>query len=134
MPLYDYECTNCKIEVELSTGMNEVPRCKICMEPMRRLITLGAGGIKRSDAPWIRSVNGYLNEPEYQGHIETREQARAHIEREYSDPDPNATSPTRYYLFFSRANVFVRITAPPDVAKELAVIVLPPHFYPGLIL
>jgi len=40
--------------------------------------------------------------------------------KEYSYPDPNAISPARYYVFFSRANVFVRITAPQDVAKELA--------------
>lgn len=98
MPLYDYECTNCKIEVELQTGMNEIPRCKICLGDMRRLITIGSGGIKRSDAPWIRSVNHYLNEPEYHGQIETREQARAHIEREYSDPDPKVQELKKEYL------------------------------------
>jgi len=86
------------VEVELHTGIDEQPRCKVCMEPMRRLISIGHGGVKRSDAAWIRSVNGYLNEPEYQGHIETREQARAHIEREYSDPDPKVQELKKEYL------------------------------------
>lgn len=103
MPLYDYECTNCKIEVELTTGMDEIPRCEICHGEMRRLITLGSGGVKRSDAPWIRSVNGFLNDLEFvhQGraeHIETREQARAHIKRQYSDPHPRVQELKKEYL------------------------------------
>lgn len=98
MPLYDYECTNCRIEVELQTGMDEQPRCQTCQGQMRRLITLGAGGIKRSDAPWIRSVNHFLNEPEYDGRIETREEARAHIEAKYSDPDPRVQELKKEYL------------------------------------
>lgn len=103
MPLYDYECTNCRIEEELSTGIEEIPRCKVCQGDMRRLITLGHGGIKKSDAPWIRSVNGYLNDRESaqlgkQEYIETREQARAHIEREYSDPHPNVQALKKEYL------------------------------------
>lgn len=98
MPLYDYECTNCKIEVELHTGMDEIPRCKTCLGDMRRLISMGHGAHKRSDAPWIRSVNHYLNDPEYHGQIETREQARAHIERQYSDPDPKVQELKKEYL------------------------------------
>ncbi len=103
MPRYDYECTNCKTETELHTGMDEVPRCKVCMEPLRRLITLGHGGIKKSDASWIRGVNGYLNDMEFveKGKvplIETREQARAQIEQEYSDPHPRVQALKREYL------------------------------------
>ncbi len=103
MPLYDYECTNCKIEVELVTGMNEIPSCKICLGDMRRLITLGHGGVHRSDAAWIRSVNGYLNDEEFAQrgrvpYIETREDARAHIEQQYSDPHPNVQALKKEYL------------------------------------
>ena len=103
MPLYDYECTNCKIEIELQTGMDEEPRCEICQGKLRRLISIGHGAYKRSDAPWIRSVNGYLNDLEFvhkgrAKHIETREQARAHIEQQYSDPDPKVQELKKEYL------------------------------------
>jgi putative FmdB family regulatory protein len=103
MPLYDYECTNCMVQVELSTGMDEKPRCDKCHTQMRRLITLGHGGVKRSDASWIRSVNGYLNDLEFaqkgkQEYISTREQARAHIEREYADPHPRVQERRKEYL------------------------------------
>ncbi len=103
MPLYDYECTNCKTEVELHTRIEEIPRCEVCMEQMRRLISIGHGAYKRSDAPWIRSVNGYLNDKEFveKGrvpYIETREQARAQIEREYSDPHPRVQALKKEYL------------------------------------
>lgn len=103
MPLYDYECTNCMVEVEMQTRIDEQPRCKVCMEPMRRLISMGHGAYKRSDAPWIRTVNGYLNDKEFVEngrieYIETREQARAHIERQYSDPDPKVQELKKEYL------------------------------------
>jgi putative FmdB family regulatory protein len=103
MPLYDYECTNCKTEIELHTRIEEIPRCEVCMEQMRRLISMGHGAYKRSDAPWIRSVNGYLNDKEFaqrgkQEYISTREQARAQIEREYSDPHPRVQELKREYL------------------------------------
>lgn len=103
MPTYDYECTNCKTEIELITRINDEPRCQVCYTQLRRLITLGHGGIKKSDAPWIRGVNGYLNDKELveKGivpRIETREQARAQIEREYSDPHPRVRELKKEYL------------------------------------
>ena len=94
MPLYDYGCPECGAEIEVFHKMDEIVRqvCIECRVPMQKLITTGM--VKRPDASWIRDVNGFgLNDLEFvhkgrQEYIETREQARAAIDRVYGDPHP----------------------------------------------
>jgi putative FmdB family regulatory protein len=95
MALYDYRCDDCEIEQEVTHRMDEEPHieCTTCKGGMRKIISGGAGCYKRSDAPWIKCVNGFMNDLEHvqQGRVEeitTREQARAQIKRLYADPYP----------------------------------------------
>ena len=106
MPLYDYGCTKCDNIQELSHRMNEIVSlfCTLCRSPMKKLLTFGSGeNIKRPDAPWLRSLNGFLNDGEFvtkgkQKEITTREQARAAINRIYSDTNPKVQALRKRYL------------------------------------
>lgn len=103
MPLYDYGCPKCGAEQEVFHKIDEQVRmvCMDCNVPLQKLLTTGL--YKRPDASWIKDVNGFgLNDLEYvrkgkQEFIETREQARAAIDRVYSDPHPRVQELRKRY-------------------------------------
>ena len=103
MPLYDYGCTECDNVVEVFHRIDELVRfmCTTCRVPMQKLMTIG--GVKRPDASWIASINGTINDladarTGKQEFIETREQARAAINKTYSDPHPRVQALRKRYL------------------------------------
>ena len=94
MPTYDYRCVYCDNVIEVFHKMSEEPKysCTLCKNPM--LKQLSDGFVKRQDARWIdECANGAMNDLTEvrrgkQERITTREQARAHIKRDYADPYP----------------------------------------------
>lgn len=91
MPLYDFHCIKCDRWEEryADSGDAELP-CE-CGGMQRKKLTFG--GIKRQDAPWIKDINGVVNDLEFaqrgkQEYIETRGQARKRISKLYADPYP----------------------------------------------
>ena len=96
MPLYDYKCHKCDFVVEKFHMMDDSPKfyCPDCHDiPLVKLMSFG--GLKRPDAPWIRDINGYINDLEFvnkgrEERIETREQARKKIKELYATPYPRA--------------------------------------------
>ena len=94
MALYDYGCKNCDHEEEKAHKMAEAPlyQCPRCDHLMVKLLTTGAP--KLPDSPWIEEcANGAMNDLSEvrkgrQPKITTREQARAHIRRDYANPYP----------------------------------------------
>jgi putative FmdB family regulatory protein len=103
MPLYDYGCPECGNEIEVFHKMDERVRqvCIDCNVPMQKL--LSTGFIKRPDAGWVKDINGTINDlgeakAGRQEYIETREQARKHINKVYSDPHPRVQELRKRYL------------------------------------
>lgn len=103
MPLYDYGCKSCDNVIEVFHKMAERVRmvCTNCREPMQKLMS--DGFVKRPDANWIKDINGAINDlgeaqRGKQEYIETREQARKHINRVYSDPHPRVQALRQRYL------------------------------------
>ena len=94
MPVYDYGCKNCDFVEEKYHKMTESPayKCPHCESVMTK--HMSDGFVKRPDAPWIEEcANGVMNDlgevqRGRQENITTREQARAHIRRDYADPYP----------------------------------------------
>jgi putative FmdB family regulatory protein len=58
MPLYDYECVECRQIVEIYTSADdvEIRPCPVCGNDMKRIISWGGANVFREEAPWIRSV------------------------------------------------------------------------------
>jgi putative FmdB family regulatory protein len=103
MPLYDYGCPECGNEVEVFHKISESVRqmCVNCRVPMQKLLTTGM--VKRPDASWVKDINGTINDLEEaqkgrQEYIETREQARKHINHAYRDPHPKVQELRKRYL------------------------------------
>jgi putative FmdB family regulatory protein len=103
LPLYSYKCESCGYEFDAVNKIADrnYQTCSRC-ESLCEIQITGFFN-KRSDAKWIQSVNGFLNDPEFvaqgrQRHIETREQYRNHIETVYSDPDPRVKALKEEYL------------------------------------
>lgn len=93
MPLYDYACHACKQIREVFHKINEEGPfdCPNCKWPMEKLIS--AVALKRPDAPWLRDMNGIVNDLERvnegkEERIETREQMVRKIEEMYAEPHP----------------------------------------------
>ena len=92
MPLYDYACRNCDNVIELFHSMS-IDRldiyCVACKGEMVKLLNTGAP--KRPDAPWVKCINGFVNDLEMVNSgrmkkVETREDARSYINHLYKDP------------------------------------------------
>ena len=101
MPLYDFECKSCGKWEEHFVNSDTLETDCECGGAAEKRHTFG--GVKRNDAPWIRCVNGYMNDLEFvhqgkQEFIETRDQARAAINRMYSDPHPRVQELRKRYL------------------------------------
>jgi putative FmdB family regulatory protein len=103
MPLYDYGCTECDNVMEVFHKMDDIVRhvCIDCKVPMQKLLTTGM--VKRPDATWVADINGTINDlgeaqSGRQEYITTREQARDHIKKVYSDPHPNVQKLKTRYL------------------------------------
>ena len=103
MPLYSYKCESCGYEFDAVNKIAErnYQTCSRC-ESLCEIQITGFFN-KRSDAEWIRSTNGFLNDIDFvaqgrQKHIETREQYRTHIEAVYSDPHPKVLALKEEYL------------------------------------
>lgn len=103
MPLYDYQCVYCQVTIEVFHKMDERVRmiCIECKNPFQKLLNTGL--YKRPDAEWVKDINGTINDlgeaqAGRQEYIETREQARAHIERVYADKHPAVQKLRQRYL------------------------------------
>ena len=103
MALYDYVCKGCNNVVEKYHKMAEeqLYECEICGYLLVKLLVTGA--VKRPDAPWIKDINGAINDlgeaqSGKQEYITTREQARKHIKHAYRDPHPRVQALRKRYL------------------------------------
>jgi hypothetical protein len=75
--------------------------CPDCLIPLVKAMTTGM--VKRPDASWVKDINGTINDLEEaqkgrQEYIETREQARKHINHVYRDPHPRVQELRKRYL------------------------------------
>jgi hypothetical protein len=89
--------------MEIFHKMAEEPEylCARCKNPMLKAMTTGV--VKRPDASWITQINGTINDlgeaqSGRQEYITTREQARSHIRKTYSDPHPRVQDLKKRYL------------------------------------
>jgi putative FmdB family regulatory protein len=103
MPLYDYDCIKCDFTTEKYHKIAEEPLfyCPDCLYTLRKAMTTGA--VRRPDASWVKDINGTINDladaqSGKQEYITTREQARAAINKTYSDPHPNVQKLRQRYL------------------------------------
>lgn len=93
MPLYEYACHDCEAIAEVFHKMDDLSEwpCHLCGKSMEKLIS--AVALKRPDAPWLRDMNGIVNDLERvnegkEERIETREQMVRKIEEMYAEPHP----------------------------------------------
>lgn len=94
MPTYDYGCAECDNVLEVFHKMADTwdHDCAWCGGKMTK--HMSDGFVKRPDSPWIdECANGAMNDLTEvrrgrQERITTREQARAHIKRDYANPYP----------------------------------------------
>lgn len=103
LPRYDYLCKSCAHQFEGVAKIDERNDigCPKCESPCE--IQLTGFFHKRSDAPYFKDFNGFINDMDQvkegkQEYIETRDQYRAAVEREYSDPHPNVQAVKKEYL------------------------------------
>ncbi len=67
MPIYDFECPECKQSFEHFLPMAEcdnAQRCPVCGHEARKVIVLGHGGVLRQDSAWVRDVASILSDDE----------------------------------------------------------------------
>jgi putative FmdB family regulatory protein len=87
MPLYDYECPECRQRFEHFLTLAEdkasggVLRCPVCGEDAKKIIVLGHGGFMRPDSPWVKDAARVLSDSDKPLPIENTTQLRRFLER-----------------------------------------------------
>jgi len=103
MPLYDYECDKCGgiFEAYSSIADRDNMKCPECGGGSH--VIMSPTFSKREEAPWFRTLNGYLNDLEkvrkgQMRPIETRSDYKDYINHLYRDPHPKVQELRKRYL------------------------------------
>ena len=82
MPIYQYECTNCKKIRDKFFHVKDFPKsikCSNCGEHAKKIITAGGGIITDNNALWLPSVIDQMK-PDYETQpVETRQEFKRYL-------------------------------------------------------